>query len=121
MIFLYIKKSASNLLPLAGDPWKWKTHFYHPHMFWCVKVPHFLPTCNKLTFGTQREQLWGTWKWPYYFPTNDIIAHLQGVNLNLWKFVRLSRFLKMTLTVLTTVSSVITGPRCIILKTDDPS
>lgn len=42
----------------------------------------------------------GTWKWPYYFLSSDIIAHLQGVNLNLWKSARPSHFLQISFTVL---------------------
>lgn len=106
--------------PLQAIPENERHTFIIRTCFGVSKYPIFFQRVIIWRLALSRNSS-GTWKWPYYFPSNDIIAHLQGVNLNLWKFVRLSRFLKMTLTVLRLVSSVITGTRCVILKTDDPS
>lgn len=83
MIFLHIKKkhfktSAYPSQAILGNE-------RHPFIIRTCsgvsKYPIFLHRVIRW-----QEQLWGTWKWPYYFPSNDIIAHLQGVNLNSWKF-----------------------------------
>lgn len=83
MIFLHIKKKH------------FKTSSYPSQaILGNERHPFIIRTCSgvsKYPIFLHRvirwqEQLWGTWKWPYYFPSNDIIAHLQGVNLNSWKF-----------------------------------